>query len=212
MPGVVAEGRRVIANIERSANLFVTKTVYAVVLAVVVVATGWLYPFLPRHLTIVSAFTIGIPGFFLALAPNPRRYVPGFLQRVVRFCVPAGIVAGTASLITYAIAKYEEDLVPREARTTTTVVLLAVGLWVLVILARPFNLWKGILVGTMVGAVALVFVIGTFRDFYALQLPDSRVVGEAGLIATGAVLVLEIGWRASRVIGRRREAAPATSS
>jgi cation-transporting ATPase E len=212
MPGVVAEGRRVIANIERSANLFVTKTVYAVVLAVVVVATGWLYPFLPRHLTIVSAFTIGIPGFFLALAPNPRRYVPGFLQRVVRFCVPAGIVAGTASLITYAIAKYEEDLVPREARTTTTVVLLAVGLWVLVILARPFNLWKGILVGTMVGAVALVFVIGTFRDFYALQLPDSRVVGEAGLIATGAILVLEIGWRASRVIGRRREAAPATSS
>ena len=204
MPGVVAEGRRVIANIERSANLFVTKTVYAVVLAVVVVATGWLYPFLPRHLTIVSTFTIGIPGFFLALAPNPRRYVPGFLERVVRFCVPAGIVAGTASLITYAIAKYEENLVPREARTTTTLVLIAVGLWVLVILARPFSRWKDLLVGSMIGAVAVILVIEPLRDFYALQLPDWRIVGEAGLVAAGAILVLEIGWRASRIIGRRR--------
>ncbi|MSO79101.1 MAG: HAD family hydrolase, partial [Acidimicrobiia bacterium] len=205
MPGVVAEGRRVIANIERSANLFVTKTVYAVVLAVVVVATGWLYPFLPRHLTIVSTFTIGVPGFFLALAPNKRRYVPGFLERVVRFCVPAGLVAGTASLLAYALAKYEENLVPREARTTTTLVLVAVALWVLVILARPFTMWKGTLVGAMVGAVALILVIEPVRDFYALDLPEWRIVGEAGLIAAGAIIVLEIGWRASRIIGRRRE-------
>ena len=56
--------------------------------------TGWRYPFLPRHLTIVSTFTIGIPGFFLALAPNTRRYIPGFLDRVLRFCIPAGVVAG----------------------------------------------------------------------------------------------------------------------
>ena len=95
MPGVVAEGRRVIANIERSANLFVTKTVYAVAArGRRSCSTGWPYPFLPRHLTIVSTFTIGIPGFFLALAPNTRRYVPGFLERVLRFCIPAGLVAG----------------------------------------------------------------------------------------------------------------------
>jgi cation-transporting ATPase E len=207
MPGVVAEGRRVIANIERSANLFVTKTVYAILLAVAVVVTGWRYPFLPRHLTIVSTFTIGIPGFFLALAPNRRRYLPGFLERVVRFCVPAGLVAGTASLVTYAIARYEEHLSLRESRTTTTLVLVAVGLWVLVILARPFTLWKAFLVGSMVGAVALVLVIEPLRDFYALELPDWRIVAEAGLIAGAAILVLEVGWRASRVIGRRSDAA-----
>ena len=80
LPGVVAEGRRVIANIERSANLFVTKTVYATFLAIAVVIAGWKYPFLPRHLTIISTFTIGIPGFFLAhraqqapLHPRVRR-------------------------------------------------------------------------------------------------------------------------------------------
>ena len=204
LPGVVAEGRRVIANIERAANLFVTKTVYALILAVAVVIFGWQFPFLPRHLTIVSTFTIGVPGFFLALAPNSRRYVPGFLDRVVRFCVPAGVVAGGASLITYWFARYEEDLSLREARTTTALVLIAIGLWVLVILARPFTRWKGLLVGTMVGAVALILVIQPLRDFYALRTPEARVLGEAALIAAGAIFLLEIGWRASRVIGRRR--------
>jgi len=208
MPGVVAEGRRVIANIERSANLFVTKTVYAVLLAIAVVILGWRYPFLPRHLTIVSTFTIGIPGFFLALAPNTRRYVPGFIERVLRFCVPAGIVAGTASLITYGFARFEEDLNLREARTTTALVLIAIGLWVLVILARPFNWWKGLLVGAMIGCVVLILAIDGLRDFYALQLPEARVLGTASLIALGAMFVLELGWRVSARFGSDPPEAP----
>ncbi|MCJ7437641.1 MAG: HAD-IC family P-type ATPase [Acidimicrobiia bacterium] len=204
MPGVVAEGRRVIANIERSANLFVTKTVYAVLLAVAVVLTGIRYPFLPRHLTIVSTFTIGIPGFVLALAPNTRRYVPGFLDRVLRFCIPAGVVAGLASLVTYWFTRFEEDLSLKESRTTTALVLIVIGLWVLVILARPFNWWKALLVGSMAGSVALILLIEPLSEFYALELPDARVFGQAMLIAATGILLLEIGWRASRRIGRRR--------
>ena len=204
MPGVVAEGRRVIANIERSANLFVTKTVYAVLIAIAVVIIGWRYPFLPRHLTIVSVFTIGIPGFVLALAPNTRRYIRGFLDRVIRFCVPAGLIAGTAALATYGVARFEESVPLREARTTATLVLVAVGLWVLVLLARPFNWWKRLLVGSMAGGVALVLVVEPLRDFYALQLPDVRVLGWATLIALAAILLLEVQWRASRTAGRRQ--------
>jgi cation-transporting ATPase E len=207
MPGVVAEGRRVIANIERSANLFVTKTVYAVLLAVAVVLSGWRYPFLPRHLTIVSTFTIGIPGFFLALAPNTRRYIPGFLERVLRFCVPAGLVAFGASLLTYWYARFEEDLPLREARTTATLVLVAVGLWILVLLARPFNWWKALLVGSMAGCVGLILLLDPLRDFYALELADARVLGVAALIAGSAMLLLEIGWRTSRVVANRRAVA-----
>jgi cation-transporting ATPase E len=207
MPGVVAEGRRVIANIERSANLFVTKSVYALLLAVAVVLTGWRYPFLPRHLTIVSTFTIGIPGFVLSLAPNTRRYIPGFLERVLRFCVPAGVVAFAASLLTYWYARFQEDLPLREARTTAALVLVAVGLWILVLLARPFNWWKALLVGSMAGAVALILLIEPLRDFYALQLPSARVLAFAALIAGGAILLLEIGWRTSRVVARRRSVA-----
>jgi cation-transporting ATPase E len=209
MPGVVAEGRRVIANIERAANLFVTKTIYAIVLAIAVVISGWRYPFLPRHLTVVSTFTIGVPAFFLALAPNARRYIPGFLERVLRFCVPAGIVAGVATLVMYWLARFEEDLVLREARTASALVLIAVGLWVLVILARPFNWWKAVLVGTMIGAVALILAIDPLRDFYAMRLPDWRVMGEVGLVSATAIFLIEIGWRASRVIGRRQQRDPA---
>jgi cation-transporting ATPase E len=204
LPGVVAEGRRVMANIERSANLFVTKTVYAVLLAVAVSVISWPYPYLPRHLTIVSVFTIGIPGFFLALAPNNRRYIPGFIARVLRFCIPAGLVAGTAALVAYGIARYGHDLPTREVRTTSALVLIAVALWVLVIQARPFNWWKTVLVASMVGAVAVILLVPAFRDFYAVQLPPAEVLGEAAIVAGIAIVLLEVGWRFSRVIGNRR--------
>jgi len=211
MPGVVAEGRRVMANIERSANLFVTKTVYVAFIAVLVVATGWLVPFLPRHLTIVSTFTIGIPGFFLALAPNSRRYIPGFLMRVLRFTVPAGFVAAGAAFIAYGIARYGHDLSVIESRTTATLVLCAVGLWVLVLQARPFNWWKTLLVASMAGSIALIIVIAWLRDFYALQLPPRQVVIEASAVALVAIALLEVGWRLSRVVANRRDVVPLRS-
>ena len=205
MPGVVAEGRRVIANIERSANLFVTKTAYAVLIAIAIVIVGWRYPFLPRHLTIVSTFTIGIPGFFLALAPNTRRYIPGFILRVLRFTIPAGTVAAAAALLAYWLARYGNDLSVRESRTTATLVLIVVGLWVLVLQARPFNWWKSLLVGSMIGAIAIILVVPGLRDFYALELPPADVIGEAALVAGVAVVMLEVGWRFSRVVAHRRD-------
>jgi cation-transporting ATPase E len=204
LPGVVAEGRRVMANIERSANLFVTKTVYAVLLAITVSVLSWPYPYLPRHLTIISWFTIGIPGFVLALAPNTRRYIPGFIVRVLRFCIPAGLVAGTAALVAYGIARYGHDLPTREIRTTSALVLIAVALWVLVIQARPFNWWKTVLVAAMVGGVVVILAVPAFRDFYAVQLPPADVLGEAAIVAGVAIVLLEVGWRFSRVIGNRR--------
>jgi cation-transporting ATPase E len=207
LPGVVAEGRRVIANIERSANLFVTKTVYATLLAIAIVIAGWKYPFLPRHLTIISTFTIGIPGFFLAIAPNSRRYIPGFVQRVLRFTVPAGIVAFAATLVSYGIARFGHDLVLIEARTTATLVLSAVGLWILVIQARPFNWWKTLLVAAMVGSIAFILAVPGLRDFYALQLPPKDVLVEAAIVAGIAIMLLEVGWRLSRVVANRRDVA-----
>jgi cation-transporting ATPase E len=172
------------------------------------VIAGWRYPFLPRHLTIISTFTIGIPGFFLALAPNSRRYIPGFLVRVLRFTVPAGFVAATAAFISYGIARYGHGLPVVESRTTATLVLGAVGLWVLVLQARPFNWWKTLLVGSMIGSVALIMIIAGLRDFYALQLPPRNVVIEASIVAAVAIGLLEVGWRLSRVVANRRDVAP----
>ncbi|HMF05238.1 MAG TPA: HAD-IC family P-type ATPase, partial [Acidimicrobiia bacterium] len=122
MPGVVAEGRRVTANIERVANLFVTKTVWATLLAIAVSLAFWPYPFLPRHLTIIDTLTIGIPAFFLALAPNTRRYVPGFVDRVLRFTIPAGTVAAVAAFAAFAVARFD-DLPLTQQRTAATIVM-----------------------------------------------------------------------------------------
>ena len=117
LPGVVAEGRRVIANIERSANLFVTKTVYAMLLAIAVVIAGWRYPFLPRHLTIISTFTIGIPGFFLALAPEHAALHPRLRRAGAALHDP-----GRASSprrrrwSSYGVARFGHDLVAARSR------------------------------------------------------------------------------------------------
>jgi cation-transporting P-type ATPase E len=204
LPGVVAEGRRVIANIERSANLFITKSVYAVVLAVSVVILDWKYPFLPRHLTVISTFTIGIPGFFLALAPNTRRYIPGFIHRVLRFCIPAGLVIGASALLTYGLAFYANNLTVRQSRTAATFVVIVMALWILTILARPMNWWRGLLVVAMIGSVGTILAVPVFRDFYALALPSGTIVAEGAAIAVIGILLIELGWRTSRFVEDRR--------
>ena len=99
LPGVLAEGRQVIANIERVSSLFLSKTVYATAIAVTFGLLQWTFPFLPRQLSFTDGLTIGIPAFFLALMPNARRYQPGFLRRSLWFSVPAGLIV-TASLLT----------------------------------------------------------------------------------------------------------------
>jgi cation-transporting ATPase E len=104
LPDVLAEGRRVMANVERVANLFVTKSVYAALLAIGAGIFAGNYPLLPRHFTLIDALTIGIPGFFLALAPAAPRYRPGFLRRVMRFTLAAGIVVTAATAITHGWA------------------------------------------------------------------------------------------------------------
>jgi cation-transporting P-type ATPase E len=195
MPGVVAEGRRVIANIERVANLFVTKTFYATLLAISVGIARWPYPFLPRQLTIISSLTIGIPAFFLALAPEVRRYVPGFLPRVLRIAGPCGVVAGLTTFVSFAIAYEASGVTLDQARSAATLTLLIVGLWVLNLLARPITPLRGALFGAMVGLFVIILAVPGIRDFFALEMPRRSITTAAVVCALVAVLVLEVGWQ-----------------
>ena len=99
LPDVVARGRQVMANMERVASLFLVKTVYSALISLGVVLTQIPYPYLPRHITYIGALTIGMPAFILALAPNTRRYIPGFLKRVVTFALPGGIATALSVLL-----------------------------------------------------------------------------------------------------------------
>ena len=208
-PSVVAEGRRVIANVERVANLFLTKTFYALFLALVVGVASLPFPFIPRHFTIISALTIGIPGFFLALAPNERRARPGFLSRVLRFAIPAGLVAGIATMTGYLVARRHDELTLSQQRTVAVIVLFIVALWVLAILARPLNAWRLGLVLAMGGAFVAVLVIPPLRDYFDLPIPtDSMTLAAIGIGAVAAG-VLELGWR---VFGWNRTLEPEISN
>jgi cation-transporting ATPase E len=198
MPGVVAEGRRVIANIERVANLFVTKTVYAMLLAIAVGVARWEYPFLPRHMTIISTFTIGVPAFFLALSPNLRRYVRGFVPRVLRFAIPCGLVAAAATFAAYWTAREVTGIDADEERTTATLVLLAVGLWVLNVLARPITPYRAALFSTMVGAIVVILAAAPLREFYALELPERGALIAGVVVAGAAIALIELGWMVSQ--------------
>jgi cation-transporting ATPase E len=204
-PSVVAEGRRVIANVERVANLFLTKTFYAMILALAVGVAGLPFPFIPRHFTIISSLTIGIPGFFLALAPNARRARPHFLARVLRFAIPAGLVAATATLVAYIVTLGgDEDSTAsvEESRTVAVIVLFIVAMWVLGILARPFNAWRIGLVGSMVGAFFAVLAIPGLRNYFELPLPNSNDMLIAVGIAGAACALLEVGWHLAGWVDR----------
>jgi cation-transporting ATPase E len=211
LPPVLGEGRRVIANVERVANLFVTKTVYATLLALVVGVARVPFPFLPRHLTIVSSLTIGIPAFFLALAPNAQRARPGFVERVLRFAVPAGTVAAACTIAAYGLARAESGVSQTEARTTATITLFLVALWVLAILARPTNPWRAGLVLAMAAAFAVIMAVPGLQDFFALNPPRNELVLAAIGIAAVGGFVIEMGWRISGWV-RSRSAREAEKS
>ncbi|GAA2019171.1 cation-translocating P-type ATPase [Terrabacter terrae] len=220
LPDVLAEGRRVIGNVERVANLFVAKNAMSLVaiLAAAVIAVP--FPFLPRHLTLVSAVTIGIPAFFLALGPNRRRYLPGFLRRILRFAVPSGAVAGVVVIASYLLAGSSEGVTADEFATRcavatgaspatvaadvacwrpgsgATITLLTVFFWILVVLARPFRPWKAVLIGAMAGLAVAAFLVPPAAHFFNLDAPLPLVWQSLAAGAVGAVLV-EVIYRTS---------------
>ncbi|HET7245689.1 MAG TPA: HAD-IC family P-type ATPase [Streptosporangiaceae bacterium] len=198
LPGVVAEGRRVTANIERVANLFVTKTVWTALLAIAVGVSLLPYPFLPRHLTIIDTLTIGVPSFFLALAPNRRRYLPGFVSRVLRFAIPAGSIVAAATLTGYLLAR-AVGLSLVQQRTTAVLVAFMLSLCVLVLLAIPLTWRRMLLAGAALAGFAMLFPLPAVRGFYALEVPRGEL-WIALLVAAIGSASLAAFW----VISRRR--------
>jgi cation-transporting ATPase E len=171
MPHVVAEGRRVLGNIERTSGLYLTKTVYAMLLALAVGVGGQAFPFLPRHLTLIGSLTIGIPSLFLALAPNTEPFRRGFLRRVARFAIPAGVLAAVATFLAYRVAASEPGIELAQQRTTATMVLTWIGLLVLSIIAAPLTRPRLFLVWSMAGLFLLAFLVPDAKEFFALRTP-----------------------------------------
>ena len=219
LPDVVARGRQVMANMERVAGLFLVKTVYSALISLGVVLTAIPYPYLPRHITYIGALTIGMPAFILALAPNTRRYLPGFLKRVVRFALPGG-TATALSVLTCAwllpdvmgwdVAGNEADLA--SLRATVAIVLFAMGVFVLARVARPLRGWRGLMVAVFAAAGVIGLCIPFVADFFALIMPTGRILWATALalVFAAAVFALCLGVSAAVTRVRDRRAGGAT--
>jgi cation-transporting ATPase E len=220
LPRVLAEGRRVIANVERVASLFVAKNAMSFV---AIAAAGLLvvpFPLLPRHLSVLSSLAIGIPSFFLALGSNNRRYTPGFLRRVLRFALPAGGTVGVAVMVSNYISRAWfplpsgtkcdfGDLTAAAANklcwhdgTASVAAALIVSMWILVVLARPFNKWKLILVSSLSGVAALLFLVPGLQTLFDFSMPYELGVIVCGVGAAGAFVVEVLG----RTLGTKNHA------
>lgn len=228
LPYVVGEGRRVIGNIERVANLFLTKTVYSVLLALLVGLVGLasalfgtkplLYPFQPIHVTIAAWFTIGIPAFVLSLAPNNERAQPGFVRRVMSGALPAGLVVGIATFSSYLLAYRGSEATPVQqiqASTTALITLLITAGWVLAVVARPYQWWRLTLVVCCGLAYVGIFAIPLAREKFLLDPSNVALTSLAlGVGALGAAAIEAMWWARGVMLGERpklwRESATTT--
>ncbi|HEY0520528.1 MAG TPA: HAD-IC family P-type ATPase [Ilumatobacteraceae bacterium] len=203
MPAVVAEGRRVINNIERVASLFLAKTVYSVVLSVITGIVALAYPLRPIHLSILSWFTIGLPAFFLALEPNDERVSEGFLRRVLGRAVPAGIVIAVVTMSVFAIAQLDTSIDADHARTVAVLVAGSVALMNLYRVARPMNRLRAGLVITMIALFALAFLTPWTRNLFDLPRTAAWAYAMAAAFIVVAWPLLELGSRVARRWRRR---------
>jgi cation-transporting ATPase E len=201
LPYVVGEGRRVIGNIERVSNLFLTKTVYSVLLALMVGIARVNFPFLPRHVTVIAWFTIGIPAFVLSLAPNNERARSGFVARVMRMAVPAGTIIATATFVSYMMVYGEAST--EQAGTTALITLIIIALWVLAIVARPYKWWKIALIAVMSLGSLLLFVLPFAQKFFLLDPSNSGYTWTAVIDAAIGVLLVEVVWGILRRMASR---------
>ena len=206
LPRVVAEGRRVIGNIERVAHLFLTKTVYSVVLALVVAVLGISFPFQPIHVTITGWFTIGIPAFILSLAPNTERPRDGFVRRVLALAIPSGVLIGgicvTMWIIIYPGAEVPE-IQRQQAGTAVLLALIVMGLWVLGIVARPLNWWKVLLLAGCVGGYLVIFLAPPLRELLILHTGNLKLMFTGLAVGAGGAMLIEVVHQ----IAARRQAA-----
>lgn len=217
LPYVVGEGRRVIGNIERVASLFLTKTVYSALLALLVGiecllakpigAEPLLYPFQPIHVTIAAWFTIGIPSFILSLAPNNERAYPGFVRRVLTSALPAGLIVGISTFATYLIAyngRHATTVQQDQASTAALITLLVTAVWVLAVAARPYEWWRLALVIGSALAYVLIFSLPWAQKKFFLDPSNLWLTSVAlGVGLLGAAAIETMWWVRARILGVR---------
>lgn len=186
MPGIVGEGRRVINNIQRAATLFLVKNIFSLALSVISLFTNWPYPLAPLHLSVISALTIGIPSFFLAMEPNYERVRGRFLRGVLRRAFPGGLT--NIFVVLAAQAFSDVFAIPYEQISTVCAAILAfTGLLVLFQVCKPFDRFRKLIWTAMAAAIVVCFtLLGNIFDLRTGSI-EANLVMATLLIMTPTV-------------------------
>jgi cation-transporting ATPase E len=157
-----------------------------------------LYPFQPIHVTIAAWFTIGIPSFILSLAPNNERAHTGFVRRVLTSALPAGLIVGVATFVSYLVSyrgRHATFAQQEQASTAALITLLMTALWVLAVVARPYHWWRLALVVASALAYVAIFSVPLTQRAFLLDPSNPRVTSIAvGIGAVGAAAIEALWW------------------
>lgn len=209
MPGIVAEGRRVINNIQRAATLFLVKNIFSLFLSIISLFTAWPYPLQPMHLTIISSLTIGIPSFFLAMEPNYERIRGHFLRGVLRRAFPGGLTNVFAVLVCQMFM--DVFGLPSEPIATVCAGILAVvGMMVLFQVCKPFNRFRRIIWSGMLVCLVVVFTfLGQIFELHSGTIETKLLMFTLMLMTPTVYLIMlrvfDMGERVYRWILAKRQ-------
>ncbi|TLP79038.1 HAD-IC family P-type ATPase [Nesterenkonia sphaerica] len=194
LPSVLEEGRKVIANTERLANLFLAKTAYAILLGLFFAVAFWHFPFLPRQFSTADFLILGMPAFVLAVMPSVQRYRRGFLKRSLMFAVPPSL-AIVLSLIVVSAFGRGFSATASEIQTASFISLTLVGLWVLTTTLRPMTIPRVTLIGAMYLLLGLVLLVPVSQQYHLFTLPSAELLAVTFVASVCGCVLVELGHR-----------------
>ncbi|HEX3173456.1 MAG TPA: HAD-IC family P-type ATPase [Solirubrobacterales bacterium] len=207
LPQAVAEGRRIARNIHRLGRLYLTKSVYAAALILLVAIPGFAFPFLPRHLTLAAFLTIGIPSFVLALAPSDGPLYRGRLLRALAaFAVPAGLATALGSILCFFLVDTVFGGSLDAGRTAATTTLIVLGLAFVLLLERgpgrehiAIQSYMLAMVAGLGALFALILAAAPVRDFFDMALLDATQWFLALLCSAVGLIIASALWRLPQI-------------
>lgn len=195
LPGVLAEGRKIIANIERVTNLFLTKTAFAILLGLTLGVLCWNFPFLPRQYSTADLLIVGGPAFFLTMLPNTRRYVSGFLGRALHYALPAAIIITAVLVFVNGYGHSLAGVTRSEIQTATFIALVLMGIYNITTVVRPVRGVRLAIVAAMYAGLALVLLLPPSLWYHQFIIPSGAYLLATLASAFLGCLAIEINLR-----------------
>lgn len=199
LPHIVEEGRKQINNLERVAELFLSKTVFFVCLAFIFSALMLPYPLLPIQASLVGSCAIGIPAFFLALLPSKGRVKGGFLRRILTTSIPNGVLMVSFTTVGYVMSYLSGDSV-EVSRSIALLIFAGISLIILIRLSFPITKFKLVLVIGMISCVVLCYITPIGREVFSLSPLTIREWIMAGIFIVLSWPLISITVKGARVL------------